>query len=89
MSKSIGYYMENGGTGQAAGKMFKLHGMEIGVFMGMTTINEVNVFAFVHPVNGRMDIPLNSPLSIPIEIGGNKVIGPILTPVLYDVIQVE
>lgn len=87
MSNSFGDYLDNDGTVPAIGKMFKLYGMEIGVFQGMTSVNGKGVFTFIHASNGRMDIPMQSPLSIPVVIGGKEVKEPIMTPVLYDVVE--
>lgn len=87
MGKSIAEYLNEGaGTGPAAGKMFTLYGMEIGLFMG-ANINELSAFTFIHPTNGRMDIPINTSMPIPVVVNGKEVVGPIINPVLSDVIQ--
>lgn len=87
MGKSIAEYLNEGaGTGPAAGKMFTLYGMEIGLFMG-ADINNLSALTFIHPTNGRMDIPMKTPMPIPLAIKGKEVVGPIMNPVLNDVIQ--
>ncbi|EFA4284777.1 hypothetical protein HO348_000252 [Escherichia coli] len=85
--KSIAYYLENGGTGPAAGKMFSLYGMQIGNFVGIE--NGAMRLSFVHPVNGRMDVPIHIEMPIPVSIKGQNIEGPIMNPVLNDIIQLD
>ena len=85
--KSIADFLENGGTGPAAGKMFSLYGMQIGNFVGME--NGMMNLTFIHPVNGRMDVPMHTEMPIPINIKGQELKGPIMNPVLKDIILVD
>ncbi|AZT26428.1 TPA: hypothetical protein ACV5ZF_002745 [Salmonella enterica] len=86
--KSIADYLDDSqGTGPATGKMFSLYGMQIGKFIGMEVGS--NKLTFVHPVNGRMDVPLSSDMPIPVEVSGKEIKGPIMNPVLRDIIQVD
>lgn len=87
MSKSIAYYLNNGGTGPAVGKMFNLYGMDIGVFSG-SGVGSLDL-VFIHPTNGKMSVPIQTEMPIPIIIRGSEVKGPIINPVLEHIIQVS
>lgn len=88
MATSIAFYMESGSTEPAAGKNFTLYGMEIGVFAGVR-LDDLHHMHFFHPVNGAMKVPITTKMPIPIFTGGVEVKGPIMNPVLRDIIQVD
>ncbi|EHW9963588.1 hypothetical protein KHS13_000557 [Escherichia coli] len=85
--KSMADFLENGGTEPAAGKMFSLYGMQIGNFVGME--NGTMKLTFIHPVNGCMDVPLHTEMPISVDIKGQELKGPIMNPVLKDIILVD
>ncbi|EEC8083639.1 TPA: hypothetical protein JXT23_003985 [Escherichia coli] len=86
--KSIADYLnDTQGTGPAVGKMFGLYGMQIGRFIGAE--GRKLHLVFVHPVNGRMDVPIHIEMPIPIRINGGNIEGPIMNPVLNDIIQLD
>lgn len=86
--KSIADFLDDdGGTGPATGKMFSLYGMQIGNFVGLG--NGTMSLTFIHPVNGRMDVPMQTNMPIPLKIQGQEIKGPIMNPVMKDIILVD
>ncbi len=87
MKSIFDYLNDREGTGPAVGKMFSLYGLKIGNFIGMEpgTVK----LTFIHPVNGRMDVPINIEMPFPVNVNGGEIKGPIMNPVLKDIIQID
>ncbi|NEG58201.1 hypothetical protein [Pantoea agglomerans] len=85
MKSFADFLEESSGTGPAAGRMFSLYGMEIGQFIGIEGMNVI----FIHPVNGRMDVPMQSEMPIPIRLKDGELKGPIFNPVLKNILLAD